>query len=374
MADYTLYGTDFSMYSGKARAYLRYKLFDFDDVLSTARVYKTIILPKTGVKYIPVVKTPSGEYLQDTTNIIDHLEEVPSSRPVYPTTPKQRLVSLLLELYGDEWLVIPAMHYRWNFDSVNQPFLYKEFGSILTPNMPGFIKHFLGKKIGSKFRGMVPKIGITEKSIPGIEKWFEKEFLPSLNEHFSHYGFLLGSKPCIADFGFIASLWAHLYRDPYPKKLISEQAPKVAEWVERMKDASNIDGELLPNDEIPETLFPILKNLFEFQWPVLEDTSSKLSEWYAKETNNISTEHSVEVPRRLGMHQFKIGDVEEQRTVMPFSQWMMQRPLNYYSSLTPDEKKLVDPLLKEVNGLYAMRFKIENQVMRENNKIVIRSS
>ena len=372
MADYTLYGADFSMYSGKVRAYLRYKLLDFDDVLSTADVYRKIIVPNTGVKYIPVVKTPSGEYLQDTTNIIDHLEELPSSRSVYPTTPKQRLVSLLLELYGDEWLVMPAMHYRWNFDSVNQPFLYKEFGSILTPNMPGFIKHFFGKKIGSKFRSMVPKIGITEKSIPGIEKWFEKEFLPSLNEHFSHYDFLLGSKPCIADFGFIASLWAHLYRDPYPKKLISEQAPKVAEWVERMKDASNVDGELLPNDEIPETLYPVLKNLFEFQWPVLEDTSNKLAEWYAKETNNISTGHSVEIPRMLGMHQFKIGDAEEKRSVMPFSQWMMQRPLNYYTSLTSDEKKSVDPLLKKVNGLYAMRFKIENQVMRENNKIVIR--
>ncbi|MFT6732058.1 MAG: glutathione S-transferase [Polaribacter sp.] len=374
MADYTLYGADFSMYSGKARAYLRYKLFNFDDVLSTAGVYKKIIVPKTGVKYIPVVKTPSGEYLQDTTNIIDHLEELPSTRPVYPTTPKQRLISLLLELYGDEWLVMPAMHYRWNFDTVNQPFLYKEFGNIITPNMPGFIKHFFGKKIGSRFKAMVPKLGITKHTIPALETWFEKEFLPTLNEHFTHYKFLLGSKPCIADFGFIASLWAHLYRDPYPKNLISEQAPKVSKWIERMKDASKVEGELLANDEIPETLYPILKNLFEFQWPVLEDTSNRLTEWYAKETNNIHTGQSVEIPRMIGTHQFRIGTVEEQRSIMPFSQWMMQRPLNYYTSLTPEEKKSVDPLLKEVNGLYAMRFRIENQVMRVNNRMVIRSS
>jgi len=44
VADYTLYGADFSMYSGKVRAYLRYKLFDFDDVLSTVDVYKKIIV------------------------------------------------------------------------------------------------------------------------------------------------------------------------------------------------------------------------------------------------------------------------------------------------------------------------------------------
>jgi len=372
VADYTLYGADFSMYSGKARAYLRYKLFDFDDVLSTADVYKNIIVPKTGVKYIPVVKTPNGEYLQDTTNIIDQLEELPSSRSVYPTTPKQRLVSLLLELYGDEWLVLPAMHYRWNFDSVNQPFLYKEFGKILTPNMPGFVRHFLGKKIGSRFKGMVPKIGITEKSIPGIEAWFEKDFLPSLNEHLSHHDFLLGSKPCIADFGFIASLWAHLYRDPYPKNLISEKAPHVASWIERMKDASKIEGELLTDDEVPETLFPILKNLFEFQWPVLEDTSNRLNDWYAKETNGIEAGHSIEVPRLIGQHKFKIGHTEEMRSVSPFSQWRMQRPLNYYSSLSNEEKQQVEPLLKQVNGLYAMRFKVEHQLMRENNRFVIK--
>ncbi|MGB0495487.1 MAG: glutathione S-transferase [Kangiellaceae bacterium] len=372
MADYTLYGADFSMYSGKARAYLRYKLFDFEDVAATVGVYKKIIIPKTGVKYVPVVKTPTGDYLQDTTNIIDHLEELPSSRKVYPTTPKQRLVSLLLELFGDEWLVMPAMHYRWNFDSVNQPFIYKEFGGIVTPKMPGFIKHFVGKRLGARFKGAVPKIGITEKSIPALEAWFETELLPALNEHLCHYDFLLGSKPCIADFGFIASFWAHLGRDPFPKKLIEEQAPFVFTWIERMKDASMIEGELLKNDQIPETIYPILKSIFEIQWPILEDTSNRLTDWYAKETNGIAMGHSVEIPRTLGQHNFKIGDCEEKRSVLPYSQWRMQRPLNYYLSLTSEEKQQVDPLLKEVNGLYAMRFKVEHQVMRENNKFVIK--
>ena len=39
---YTLYGAEFSLYSGKARAYLRYKKLAFDEVLSTVTVYKKI--------------------------------------------------------------------------------------------------------------------------------------------------------------------------------------------------------------------------------------------------------------------------------------------------------------------------------------------
>ena len=42
----------------------------------------------------------------------------------------QELVSRLLELYADEWLVIPAMHYRWSY---NDDWIVEEFGRIAAP-------------------------------------------------------------------------------------------------------------------------------------------------------------------------------------------------------------------------------------------------
>jgi len=369
MSNYTLYGAEFSLYSGKARAYLRYKNIPFDEILSTASVYKNIIVPKTGVKFIPVVKTPEDEYLQDTTNIIDQLEVKYPKKSVYPTTTKQQIIALLLELYGDEWLLNPAMHYRWNHD--NFPFIYREFGRIVSPKLPGFIRGFVGKKIGRRFKDVVPMLGITNKTIPAIEKWYEQEFLVDFDRHLSKYPFLLGDVPCIGDFGFFGPLYAHLYRDPYPGKLMKEIAPNVADWVERMKDASAVEGDFLADDEIPETLFPILTNLFDVQWPVLEDMANKLSEWYSRETNDIHLAQPREIPRRLGTHEFEIGGVKEQRLVLPYSQWMMQRPLNLYHSLSSTEKKEMEPLLKQINGLYAMRFDLETQVTRMDNKFVI---
>jgi len=91
-AEYTLLGTEVSLFSGKARAYLRYKQIPYHEVLSSAEVYRTIIIPKTGVSYIPVLLTPDGEAVQDTTEIIDYLESRFPARPIYPSTPAQRRI------------------------------------------------------------------------------------------------------------------------------------------------------------------------------------------------------------------------------------------------------------------------------------------
>ena len=370
MSNYTLYGTPFSMYTGKAKSYLKYKNLPFEEVFSSASVFKNIIKPNTGVSFVPVVKTPDGQYIQDSSEIIESLEVQHPEKPVYPVTPKLRLVSLLLELYADEWLLIPAMHYRWNYKQ-NNSFLYKEFGRIVAPKMPAFIRGFLGKKVASQFKGYVPHLGITGNTIPAIEKWFEQEFLVALDQHLSEYQFVLGDVPSIADFAFYGPIGVHLMRDPYPAAMIKKLAPNVVDWVERMKDPSDFYGNFDEEDNIPETLEPILKDLFDNQWPVLEETSNLLSKWYARETNHIHVGQPTKVPRKLGVHNFQFGNVEEKRTVMPFAQWMMQKPLEYYNSLWSDDQRKIEPFLKKVNGLYAMRFHINTPIIRINNRFVI---
>ncbi|MFT5452389.1 MAG: glutathione S-transferase [Enterobacterales bacterium] len=287
------------------------------------------------------------------------------SRSVYPTTAKQKLVSLLLELYGDEWLLIPAMHYRWNYN--NFPFIFQEFGKLINPRLPAFIRGFLGKKMGGRFRDIVPLLGVTKKTIPEIEKWYEQSFLVDFNYHLSKHPFLLGDIPCIGDFGLFGPLYAHLYRDPYSGKLMKEIAPHVADWVERLKDASLVEGEFLKNDEIPETLLPLLNNLFDLQWPVLADTADKLHDWTTKQ----SGVEPLACPRRLGMHEFNFLGIQEQRMVLPHSQWMMQRPLDYYQSLSSQNRSGMEAFLLSVNGLDALQSVLKTEVNRNNNKFVV---
>ncbi|RUP76416.1 glutathione S-transferase [Alteromonas sp. KS69] len=389
---YILYGSEVSLYTGKIRAYLNYKQLPFTEVLSTVSVYKKIIRPKTGVTFIPVVKTPSDEYLQDTARIIDYFEAQARANTqadtntnhlsVVPNTPVQHLVSELFALWGDEWLVIPAMHYRWNKD--NFPFIYEEFGQVVTPKAPKFVKAYFGKKLAKKFQGFVPLLGITEKSIPHIEDWYENTVLHYLNEHFATHNYLLGDKPCTGDFGLLGPLYAHLYRDPAPKQLMDKLAPNVAAWVKRMNNPSaeqhtsaaarnDINTpDFLENDEIPSTLLPLLKNMFAQQWPVLKNTSEALADWREKNASNENTLRFI--PRTIGQHNFKIGrseteNVEEQRFVFSFHQYKLQRVLDVFNSIEQPSLELMS-LLEEVGGLEYMRLEVKDRVAFEGNRLV----
>jgi glutathione S-transferase len=359
---YTLYGAPFSMYTGKARAYLRYKNIPYEEVLSTIKVYKRIIVPNTGVRFIPVVKTPDEQYIQDTAEIIDTIEKQHPQRPVYPVTAKQRIVTQLFELYGDEWLLLPAMHYRWNKD--NEDYIYANFGSVVLPGWPAFIRKFVGRKVGNKFKGFVPLLGITEQTIPAIEQWYENELLPLLDAHFAQHDYLLGGAASVGDFGLMGALYAHLYMDPYPGQLMRAKAAHVEAWVERMNKTPDNLGQWLNDDAIPETLLPILRLLFRDHWPVVQNTLSAFTTW--SKQNPTTT-----IPRIIGKHAFSIGEVEGSKGITSFTVWKYQRILEQFTALSVDEKEAVNCFLTSLGAakpFYNPPFPL---VKRENNQLVM---
>src|SRR5215510_7357381 len=107
---YVLIGAEASQFSGKARSFLRWKGVDFSERTATPEVYRDLVEPRIGFAVIPILITPDGETVQDSADIIDHVDRAEPGPSVFPDGPVQKLASLLLELYADEWLVIPAMH------------------------------------------------------------------------------------------------------------------------------------------------------------------------------------------------------------------------------------------------------------------------
>ena len=357
---YTLYGAPFSLYTGKARAYLNYKLIPYQEVLSSLSVYKKIIIPKTGVRFIPVVKTPSDEYMQDTAVIIDELEKAFPDRSIMPNGPKQLLVSKLFELYGDEWLLMPAMHYRWNKD--NDDYVFSNFGATVAPGWPKFIQKFLGKKVGTKFKGYVPLLGMSEETIPEIEDWYENDFLMAMDKHFTEHDYLLGGAASIGDFGLMGSLYAHLYLDPYPGELMRRTAPHVAQWVERMNQKPSTVGHFVENDEIPETLIPVIKRMFHEHWPFVKTTIETIQAW--------SQEHAGdEIPRMLGEKPFTIGQAKGVKAIATFTQWKAQRILDTYQGFDGKDKEAVDAFLHTVEGHEMMQMTFDRRMKRVDNKL-----
>ncbi|AUM12312.1 glutathione S-transferase family protein [Ketobacter alkanivorans] len=358
-----LIGTEVSLYTGKLRCYLKYKNIPFEDVLSTNNVYKNIIIPRTGVQYIPVLITDDDVALQDTTEIIDYLESQYPDASIYPETPIQKLVALLLEIYGDEWLVIPAMHYRWSFDE-NVQFAWQEFGRTAVPDLSAEQQFEVGKKMAEPFKGALPRLGICEATIPAIEASY-LALLSDLDAHFSNYDYLLGPRPSIGDFGLVGPLYAHLYRDPYSGRLMQDNAPNVVTWIERMINPAPNTGAFLADDQIPETLLPVLARMIKEQGSVIMQTIDQVKAWADTHDDN-------EIHRAIGKVTFDIEGVQSTRLTFPYMQWMWQRAVDFYQGLGVTAQNDVNAVITKIEGLQELlNYPIPQRVRRRQNKVVL---
>jgi len=109
MGPYTLYAMPASLYSGKARSYLRKHHIDYVEIAPGDARYTDQVVPSIGRWIIPVLQTGDGTLVQDTVDIIDHLDAgVTAERSAYPSTPVHRAIAHLLELFGGEGLLRPA--------------------------------------------------------------------------------------------------------------------------------------------------------------------------------------------------------------------------------------------------------------------------
>lgn len=334
-----LYGAEISYFTGKVRAYLRWKHIDYREVPADAAVFKEIILPRVGFPVIPVLITPDDVCLQDSTDIIDALEARHGGPPVYPDSPRQRLAALLLETYGDEWLVIPAMHYRWHH---NRDWAMQAFGALSAPGASPQQQLEIGRRRAEPFAGAAVLLGAEPHMHAAIEASYEA-LLRDLSAHFERHPFLFGSRPSIGDFGLIGPLYAHQYRDPKSGEHMRRVAPRVAEWVERMMSPAPLQGEFLADDALPETLIPVLRRMFAEQLPVLQDSAARVREWMAAHPGET-------LPRAIGMHAFALDGCEGRRIVRPYSLWMLQRCRDYYLSLGGPERAAVDAMLHAAGG------------------------
>ena len=127
---YRLFSWEHSYFSGKARAYLRYKQRmgglgpGFEDILATPELILGLLTQKSGSGAVPQLEAPDGTWVQDTSEIIDFIEATHPEPVVSPdpaTSPRQAVVSYLIELLADEWMVVPGFWERWYFSEDGPP-------------------------------------------------------------------------------------------------------------------------------------------------------------------------------------------------------------------------------------------------------------
>ena len=309
---FRFYAAEMSYFSGKVRPALRAKRVPFDEILPTTRAYREVIVPRTGLAMIPTVVTPEDDTWQDTSDILDALEARFPDPPLYPATPVQRLTSFLVELYADEFLMLPGLHYRWS-TAEGEARARQEF-AIMTADAPR------ANKFASAVRMFTQLVGVREDTIPAIEA-HTHELLAALEAHFGAHAFLLGERPSLADCALMGPCYAHLYLDVVPGRLLRETAPRTCHWIERMNHPDpDAFGDWLPGDALAPTLRPILDLIGRDAVPLVLGTVRAFDDWADEREPS-----SDELPRGVGMHRATLRGVAFERFTVSYTLWMLQR-------------------------------------------------
>jgi glutathione S-transferase len=251
-----VYGSEVSYFTGKLEGYLRYKEIPYERVSWRPR---PVAGEPRAPAQMPALELPDGRFLTDTTPIIAWLEQRHPRHPVVPDDPLQAFFAWLLEDYADEWLWRPAMHYRWDYPA-DAHLLRRKLVDELTQDvrLPRFVKRRL---IHRRQHGLFTRgDGVSPSTWDHVEATYH-DTLRRLSAIFEERPFLLGARPCVADFGFFASMFRHFSQDPTPGTIMRETAPAVFQWVATLWNArgSRLSGDLLSG--IPQDWGPLLDDV-----------------------------------------------------------------------------------------------------------------
>lgn len=338
---YVLHGWHLSYFSGKLRAYMRYKGLDFEDRPVNAYNLTVKIPKKTGATVMPVVETQQGEWLQDTTSTIEWLEQRHAEPSITPDGPVQQIAAMLIEAWADEWWVPIAMHYRWSYPE-NYALFEQDAGEALLPYAPKFLRNRLVEKsVAGKLRGYLSAVGVVPEQQALMESWTEN-MLDTLDQHFSQHHYLLGGRPSVADFALVGPMYGHLNRDPMPKRELLDVRPHLQAWVDRVHGGEPATGDWLPNDALPASLAPLFTALFAEFMPMVEQIAQQVRVYVAEN----KAKAGDRIPRSLPEIRFPMAAGHYSRMAMPYTLWMVQRVRDHYAALTSDQQMAVDEWLQ----------------------------
>lgn len=344
MKKYRLYGWHLSYFTGKVLCYLRYKQVPFE--LRAVNLYTLTqrIKRETGAVVMPVLLTPQGEWIQDSSVIIDCIEARYPHPDIIPPTPLQRFAAYLLEAWGDEWWVPMAMHTRWSYPE-NYALFEHDAGPALLPWFPAYFQRRAVRYIANTLRRILPAMGVRREQFGVLDAW-TGHMLDLLDAHFAQLPFLLGSRPTLADFGLVGSMYGHLGRDPWPARELVAKRVHLRAWIDRMAHPQPLteSGALLADDRIADTLVPVLRAICHEFVPLIEGINEQVRARLS------SLPAGKALPRVLQDVEVPMGDGRYRRAAMSYTLWMAQRTLDVYRAMTPEEQGQVRDWLCRLGG------------------------
>lgn len=260
--DLILIGSGSSPYTRKLRAALRYRRIPYRFVVIASKEAEA--LPKRPLPLVPYLVLPAGAgqpetAMSDTTPILDHLEDVFSTRRLRPGDPALRLIDLLLEDYGDEWLSKCMFHYRWaHAPDTRKASSYLPYGRNI--QMTREQGEQAERLFAARQISRIGVVGSNETTAPIIEaSW--RRYLELFEAHIQAHPYFLGNRPGAGDFACYGQMTMLVIIDPTPAQVALEVSPRAYAWTERLADISGegvSDADWIDLSAPPATLRELL--------------------------------------------------------------------------------------------------------------------
>jgi glutathione S-transferase len=338
---YFLYSMQLSWYSAKVRPYLRYRRLPFDERTPTFREYNVEIKRRVGHAVVPVVITPEGEWLQDSSVILERLDQRFPGEPIIPATPRQRFASYLLELWADEFWLPAGVHARWSFPE-NYPKWRDELSAAFAPGWPRMLQRVFPLTLRQFMRRVNLQVGATPEQRPLIERWMDRQ-LDALERHFAVHPWVFGQRPSLADFSLAGPLCGHLCYDEASCERWIRPRPHLHAWSRRMwTGVPEAAGPYIVDDAIPGTLQPALESAVREMTPCLEGTAALI--------RGLANGPGGHLPRFVGPVSFPYADSTLSRLGIPYTLWMAQRLLGVLRDMPVAEADVVRDWVTTLGG------------------------
>ena len=378
--DYTLYGMAGSLYTARARSYMRMNAVPFVEVKAGSDEFTSEIVPQIGRWIIPAIKTPDGAIIQDGVDIIDHLDAAGFSKhPIYPNDPLLLALAHLFELFGSHGLLRPAMHYRWNFDAVNLPFLRETFRDVLPSGLPKDAQDAAFLQASGRMRKAALAFGVNPQTERLVEESYA-QFLQLMEQHLRAHPFMLGGHATIADYGLIGAMYAHLGRDPAPLQLMQVSAPNVYRWTERMNMAevfideaqSTCGSQLLDAEALPPSLLNIVRFIADDYLGEIAAHVDHANAWLDAhpEIEAGSPASSKSMKAGLGLAPFTWHGAEIETAVIPYRLFLLQRTQTAAMPQSASDRSRIRRLFAQTGLGALLDMQLRRSVERSGNQEV----
>lgn len=248
---YTIIGAEESPYSVKVRSYFRYKNIPHE--WKTRGEAGDLFAKLARLPLIPLVVKPDESGIQDSTPIIEAMDEEFPTPSIHPEESTSAFISALLEEFGDEWGNKWMFHLRWARE-VDQYGCARRLALMSNPNASEEQLKMMTESVRDRMVNRVWFVGSNEITAPQIEQSF-KDTIKMLDLHLAIRPYLFGGIPSFADFG----LWGQIYnanRDTTPALWLAEY-PHVLAWIERMLHPNGV-GNFESWNALEATLLPLL--------------------------------------------------------------------------------------------------------------------